>query len=177
MRRCFGSLRVPLSEANTIGPATCLEFLGITLDSVGMKASLPLDKLLSVRSIAASHSSAVTISKRQLLSLLGHLSFAIRVIPQGRSFISRLLETASSVSHLHDRVSLDAGCRSDLRFWSHLLDHWNGVSFFYDELVHSSDSLRFFTDAAPSAGFFFSRPVVFRPLASHLFPVRLIRLA
>uniref|UniRef100_UPI0037E98D8A uncharacterized protein n=1 Tax=Semicossyphus pulcher TaxID=241346 RepID=UPI0037E98D8A len=89
----------------------------------------------------------------QLLSLLGHLNFAMRVIPQGRSFISRLLEMSSSVHNLYDVISLDKVCRSDLSFWSLLLEHWNSITFFYDDLVHSSDSLKFFTDAAPSVGF------------------------
>ena len=75
----------------------------------------------------------------------------MRVIPQGRSFISRLLVLASSVSGLHDLVCLDDGCRSDLSFWLRLLEGWNGVSFFYDDVVRSSDSLRFFTDAAPGS--------------------------
>ncbi len=77
----------------------------------------------------------------------------MRVIPQGRSFISRLLELASSVPNLHDQIVLDEGCRSDLKFWSSLLEKWNGISFFYDDVVHSSDSIQFFTDAAPSVGF------------------------
>lgn len=54
---------------------------------------------------------------------------------------------------LHDVISLNDGCHSDLKFWSCLLDQWNGATFFYDDLVHSSDSLEFFTDAAPSIGF------------------------
>ncbi|XP_033991047.1 general transcription factor II-I repeat domain-containing protein 2-like [Trematomus bernacchii] len=49
--------------------------------------------------------------------------------------------------------ALDEGCRSNLHFWSLLLDQWNGVTFFYNDIVHSSDSTRLFTDAAPSAGF------------------------
>ncbi|XP_053285407.1 uncharacterized protein LOC128446399 [Pleuronectes platessa] len=118
-----------------------------------MKASLPLDKLQRIREISRTYSDVNNFTKQQLLSLLGHLNFAMRVIPQGRSFISRLLDTASSVPNLHDKISLDEGCRSDLRFWSHLLDHWNGVTFFHDDLVNSSDSLQLFTDAAPSVGF------------------------
>ena len=70
------------------------------------------------------------ITKQQLLSLLGHFNFAMRVIPQGRSFISRLLDLASSVPNLQDQVTLDDGCRSDLKFWSRLLEKWNGVHFF-----------------------------------------------
>ncbi|XP_060936184.1 uncharacterized protein LOC133012222 [Limanda limanda] len=153
LKCCFQSLGVPLSEEKTIGPDTRLEFLGITLNSIEMKASLPSEKLLRIREIAKTYSDAINITKQQLLSLLGHLNFAMRVIPQGRSFISRLLETATSVPNLHDKISLDEGRRSDLRFWSHLLDHWNGVTFFYEDLVHSSDSIQLFTDAAPSVGF------------------------
>lgn len=153
LKLCFQALGVPLSEEKTLGPDTRLEFLCITLDSIEMKASLPAEKLQRIRNISKSFCDTDNITKRQLLSLLGHLNFAMRVIPQGRSFISRLLDIASSVPNLHDVISLDEGCRSDLCFWSHLLNHWNGISFFYDELVHSSDALKFFTDAAPSVGF------------------------
>ena len=41
LKRLFSQLGVPLSEEKTSGPATTLEFLGITLDTVDMKASLP----------------------------------------------------------------------------------------------------------------------------------------
>ena len=92
-------------------------------------------------------------SKRDLLSLLGHLNFAKHIIPQGRSFVSRLLELANSVQNLSDIIVLDEGCRSDLRFWGLLCDEWNGISFFYNDFVESSDCLQFFTDAAPSVGF------------------------
>ncbi|XP_034086278.1 uncharacterized protein LOC117555511 [Gymnodraco acuticeps] len=153
LKLCFQKLGVPLSAEKTLGPDTRLEFLGITLDSAEMKASLPSDKLQRIRDITKSYCGQQTITKQQLLSLLGHLNFAMRVIPQGRSFISRLLDTASGVKNLHDRVVLDEGFRSDLRFWSLLLDHWNGITFFYDDIVYSSDSMRLFTDAAPSVGF------------------------
>uniref|UniRef100_UPI0037E76AD8 uncharacterized protein n=1 Tax=Semicossyphus pulcher TaxID=241346 RepID=UPI0037E76AD8 len=153
LKHCFQVLGVPLSEEKTVGPDTRLEFLGITLDTIEMKASLPAEKLQRIRDISKSYCAAEYITKQQLLSLLGHLNFAMRVIPQGRSFISRLLEMSSSVHNLHDVISLDEGCCSDLSFWSLLLEHWNGITFFYDDLVHSSDSLKFFTDAAPSVGF------------------------
>ena len=62
------------------------------------------------------------MTKRDLLSLLGHLNFAMRIILHGRSFVSRLLAVAKSVPALHDVVCLDDGCRSDLRFWAVLGD-------------------------------------------------------
>lgn len=53
----------------------------------------------------------------------------------------------------NDNISLYEGCCSDLKVWLRLLAQWNGVKFFYDDLVHSSYSHKFITDAAPSSGF------------------------
>ncbi|XP_063049771.1 uncharacterized protein LOC134444364 [Engraulis encrasicolus] len=153
LRNVFTAIGVPLSPEKTMGPATSLEFLGIMLDSVEMKASLPEEKLVRIRGICDSFSAAASVTKRELLSLLGHLNFAMRIIPQGRSFISRLLDLAHSVPGLSDMVTLDDGCRSDMRFWTMLLNHWNGISFFYNTDHDSSASLELFTDAAPSVSF------------------------
>ena len=105
LKQCFQALGIPLTDEKTMGPDTRLEFLGITLDTIEMKASLPIAKLQRIREISKMYSVAGNVTKRQLLSLLGHLNFAMRVIPQGRSFISRLLDMASSVSSLHELVS------------------------------------------------------------------------
>ena len=121
--RAFFANWVFLSAEKTIGPSTSLEFLGIVLDFVEMRASLPTDKLARIRSILGAFLSAS--SKCDVLSLLGHLNFAIRAIPQGHSFISRLLLLAHSVVTVHDVVSLHAGCWSDLRFWSLLPHQWS----------------------------------------------------
>ena len=47
----FGKLNVPLSLHKTVGPTTCLEYLGIILDSENMIAKLPLDKLCRMKDI------------------------------------------------------------------------------------------------------------------------------
>ena len=149
----FNSVGVPLSEEKTVGPLTRLEFLGILLDSVSMQASLPNEKLIRIREFLKKITKVKSLPKRELLSLLGHLNFAMRIIPQGRSFVSRLLDVAKSVPNLYDVIKLDEGCQSDIRFWSALLDQWNGISFFYNDFVETSSSLKFFTDAAPSVGY------------------------
>lgn len=153
LKKVFAHLGVPLSDEKTSGPCTSLEFLGIILDSVSMQASLPQEKLLRIREIIQSFQSVPSITKRDLLSLLGHLNFAMRIIPQGRSFISRLLDLSKSVQNLSDVVVLNEGCRSDLQFWCKLLHSWNGISFFYNDRVEPSNELSLFTDAAPSVGF------------------------
>ena len=151
LKATFDELGVPLSAEKTVGPVKSIEFLGIVLDSEKMEASLPLEKLTRIRELIAGAGSPIT--KQQLLSLLGHFNYAMRIIPQGRSFIARLLELASSVANLHDSISLDSGCHSDLAFWSKLLNDWNGISFFYNELETPAHEMHLYTDAAPSIGF------------------------
>ena len=153
LKHTFKTLGVPLSEEKTSGPCKTIEFLGITLDTVLMQASLPLEKLNRIREVMKNAQEAVAFSKRELLSLLGHLNFAMRVIPQGRSFISRLLDLSKSVEKLNDMVTLDEGCRSELQFWSLLCKKWNGISFFYNEQLETSMAMELYTDAAPSVGF------------------------
>lgn len=132
----FRDLGIPLSHKKTLGPCTSLEFLGITLDSVKMQASLPQEKLIRIRSISDSFTNTVSISNLQhdLLSLSGDLNFAMRIIPQGRSFISRLL----TLGHSH--------YWSDLHFWALLLINWNAISYFYDDQTETPDSMAFYTD-------------------------------
>ena len=77
----------------------------------------------------------------------------MRIIPQGRAFISRLLDLCTTVENLQDTLVLDVGCRSDLSFWALLCTKWNGISFFYNDEVETSAALEFYTDAAPSVGF------------------------
>ena len=40
---------VPIADEKTVGPATCLQFVGITLDTINMHALLPEDKLARCR--------------------------------------------------------------------------------------------------------------------------------
>ncbi|XP_066538410.1 uncharacterized protein [Hoplias malabaricus] len=82
----FRRLGIPLSSEKTIGPATSLEFLGISLDSVSFRASLPHDKLARITEFLSEFLSLRRVTKRQLLSLLGHLNFAYECCPT-RSFL------------------------------------------------------------------------------------------
>ena len=49
MLKLFESLGIPLSTNKTVGPCTCLEYLGVILDSVKMEARLPADKILRIK--------------------------------------------------------------------------------------------------------------------------------
>ncbi|XP_063049791.1 uncharacterized protein LOC134444394 [Engraulis encrasicolus] len=149
----FKKLGIPLSPEKTEGPSTRLEFLGIILDTEEFAMALPKEKKDRISVIIETFLIEPSHSKQELLSLLGHLNFAMRVIPQGRPFIAHLLSAASAVPSLSDTVHIDAHGLADLRLWKLFLDEWNGLCLFYNDCVLSPEDLQLFTDAAPSVGF------------------------
>ncbi|MGL4905857.1 MAG: reverse transcriptase domain-containing protein [Plesiomonas sp.] len=153
VQNVFSDLGIPIAREKTMGPATSIEFLGINLDSVKYQASLPKEKIDRIILVSSSLLDSSNCSKRELLSLLGHLNFAMRIIPQGRPFIAHLLSLASSAHALEEVISITQACRDELRLWITFLKQWNGLSFFYNNLVSSPVDIQLFTDAAPSIGF------------------------
>ena len=87
------------------GPITTLDFLGLTLDSVKQEIRLPPNKLQEVLDELELRTKA---SKRQLLSLIGRLSFAAKAVPAGRLFLRRLIALSTTISHKHHRFRLTA---------------------------------------------------------------------
>ncbi len=84
----FKNLNIPISPQKTEGPTVSLIWLGLNLDTLNMKIFLPLDKKSRILDILNNFLNKKTCTKRELLSLLGHLNFACRAVPAGRSFVS-----------------------------------------------------------------------------------------
>ena len=148
----FKKLNIPLSPKKTMGPLTKLEYLGIILDSVNMQAELPQDKVQRLIKMLHKYSKKTSCTKLAILSLLGHMSFASKVIVPGRSFLSYLLQLTKGVNNNHDIVYLNDDCKQDMKMWKKFLQHWNGVSFFIDSTVTNED-IELFTDASSTKGF------------------------
>ena len=96
----FNRFSIPISEKKTIGPPTCLEYLGIILDTKSMEARLPEDKVSRIIDFIESFLRKPSVRKRELLQLLGHFNFAARVVLQGRSFVTYLINLSPNVSRL-----------------------------------------------------------------------------
>ena len=62
------------------GPTTLLTFLGITLDAVQMEACLPLEKLDRMRETVALWLPMKKAAKRDILSLVGLLQHATKIV-------------------------------------------------------------------------------------------------
>ncbi|CAF0901731.1 unnamed protein product [Didymodactylos carnosus] len=153
LKLVFKKLSVPLSPTKTVGPTLVPEHLGIVIDSQLMIARLPEDKHVRVLQTVSKYLNKKRCSKHDLLSVIGYLGHASRVIPAGRSFISYLISLSCTVGPLHYAVSLSKACRLDLSLWHYFLRSWNGVSTFFDPKVVKACDMELFTHASASTGF------------------------
>ncbi len=90
-----------------------------------MTISLPSDMLMRLRSLIREWTVKKSCTKRELLSLIGFLQHACRVIRPGRAFLRRMIDLSMCARALHHRVRQNAGFRSDLKWWDCFLPIWN----------------------------------------------------
>ena len=118
-------LGAPLALEKVEGPATCLTFLGISIDSHNMVTKLPNEKMERIRNEVAVWLSRETATKKQILSLVGLLQHATKVVRPGRTFVARMYSTAAKLREL---TFLTKEFKSDLYWWHIFLQSWNGLS-------------------------------------------------
>ena len=145
-------LGIPLAIKKVVGPSTRLTFLGITLDSFQMEACLPPEKLNRIPETVALWLPKRKATKRAVLSLVGTLQHATKIIRPGRTFLRRMYTTASKVCELHYYTRLDREFRSDLHWWDVFLCNWNGLSFMRYVNAATEHNYTIQTDASGSWG-------------------------
>ena len=145
-------LGVQVAMETVEGPLTAMSFLGLILDSVKQEIRLPPDELAELTHELDRRSTRRKATKRELLSLIGKLSFAARAVPVGRLFLRRLITLASTVVHLHNRIRLNAEAQADITWWQTFLPTWNGTAKFIDlNSVLAADML-LYADASGTHG-------------------------
>ena len=155
-------LGIPLALEKLEGPSHCLTFLGIILDTQQMQARLPDDKLNRIKLQLSTWLHKRKATKRQILSLVGLLQHACKVLRSGRTFVARMYNTAAKVKKLTYFSRLNKSFKSDLYWWHMFINHWNGISLlrsatFPDYYIYTdvSGSWGF---GAVFAGFWFQLP-------------------
>ena len=98
-------------------PTTCITFLGIELDTVAQIVRVPQDKLSSLLSDLRAFRPRHKCTKRELLSLIGRLAFAVNLIRADRIFLRRLIDASTTVTHLHHHLRITKPIRADLDWW------------------------------------------------------------
>ena len=146
----FDNLGVPIADGadKVVGPSSCITVLGIEIDSAAQEMRLPPEKLQSLLGLLRSWSRRSTCTKRELLSLVGSLSFAAKVVPPGRTFLRRLIDFSCTSRHLDQPMSLTCDAMADISWWLDFLPAWNGRALFRDRSWTLSSSFQLFTDAS-----------------------------
>ena len=98
-------LDIPVAHDKTVPPTTILVFLRIEIDSIAQVLPLPRVKLGELLSVLDKWSTMKKCTKCELLSLIGVLSFAAKVVKSGRTFLRRLIDL--SISGLGHHISLN----------------------------------------------------------------------
>lgn len=145
-------LNIPLALEKVEGPSTCLEFLGILLDSCRMEARLPNEKLFRIRHTVRDWLGKKNATKRQILSLVGLLQHAVKVVRPGRIFVRRMYSVAAKVRELDYYTRLNREFHSDLYWWHTFINTWNGVSFLKAVAGNPTPQASIQTDASGSWG-------------------------
>lgn len=144
--RVLAALGMPISKDKLIGPVTRLIYLGIQLDSIAMTASLGSDRLAEIKALLSEWTERKSCTHRELLSLIGKLSFATKVVRPGRIFLRRMLNLAAA-THGRPRLALNDDFRADLRWWTASFEEWDGVSLLYDQEWAAAPAFNVTTDA------------------------------
>lgn len=128
--RVLQSLGFPVAYHKTEGPAVLVVFLGILIDTLSFQLRLPHEKLQRLQDLLRSWETKKTTTRRELESLIGHLSHAATVVRPGRTFLRQLFDLLRLHRGPFHKIRLNAGVRADLAWWRCFLTEWNGSSFF-----------------------------------------------
>ena len=150
--RLCKDLGVPLASEKLEGPSTSLTFLGITLDTNRMEIRLPEDKLSRIQIMLKTWLPRKKATKRQILSLVGTLQHASKVVRPGRTFVSRMYSTAAKLRKMHYITRLNTAFRSDLFWWHIFLQSWNGLSILRHPALSMPPDVAAQTDASGTWG-------------------------
>lgn len=114
VQKVFANLGIQIAQNKTAGPATSIEFLGININSLLHNSLLhKLDLIMS------NLLDSLTYFKHRLLSLLGHLNFSMRIIPQDHPSILHPLSLKSIVLALEEQISPT----SSMPRWAKIVDN------------------------------------------------------
>ena len=112
-----------------VKPATCINFLGILVNTENFTLSIPDDKLQEILQKYESWHGRTHCTKRQLQSLLGSLLYVSKCEHSSRFFLNRLLNIMHCM-HDRDQVQLSPEAQRDINWFSRFLPTFNGITIF-----------------------------------------------
>ena len=124
LRRVISSLGLQEASDKLCPPSTCMEFIGITFDTVTSTISIPTTKIAEIMALVRTWQGRSCATKHQLQSLLGKLHHVSKCVKPARLFVSRMLDTLRSAPD-RGRVALNADFQRDLQWFANFLPTYN----------------------------------------------------
>ena len=90
-------------------------FLGLTYDTVAMTLEVPQDKLHHISQLLSHWLSSPRVSRSELQSLIGKLSYVCACINPERIFMQRILRELRRLPHKFTRFTPSSELLADLR--------------------------------------------------------------
>lgn len=115
----------PLKDDKVVGPTTTLDFLGIILDTSAMEVRLPDDKVAQLETLLDQWAGRRSCRKRDLLSLIGKLAHACKIVRVGRIFLRQFINYSMKATKLDHWIHLSVDFRADIAWWQAFLRVWN----------------------------------------------------
>lgn len=120
-------INVPIKSSKIEGSSTSISFLEIHLDTITTEASITPECKEALLAELNQLYWYCRCLKRELLSLIGKLSFTCKVVPPGRT-LRRLIDFSTSAENLHHHLPLTQEAKCDMKWWLDFLPQWPGKS-------------------------------------------------
>lgn len=143
-------LGVPLADEKTVGPVTCLVFLGYEVDTVEMMIRVPPKKMTELIQNLSSLLGSKKVTRSQLESLVGSLSFFCKAIVPGRAFLRRFYDLMTSVSAKYHHIRISQITKEDILMWLNFLSDFNGRAYIHSSIWEDNSTLCLYTDSSGS---------------------------
>lgn len=118
-----------VNASKTEGPATCIQFLGVNIDSVARTLSISAERIAEMNELLMLHistPSSTAVRVVDILSFIGKLNFVSQILVSARPFMRRLLNAVTGKRH-RARCRIPPEFRLDCAVWLQRMEQWNGL--------------------------------------------------
>lgn len=130
----IASLGLVVNATKTVMPTQVCAFLGVDIDSVRCILACTPERVAELLSLGDDFAGRKSASKKDILSLIGKLSFASQVLVGARPFLRSLIDTVYNTykNTFHPLLPLTPEFHDDLRYWCRVMTTWNGTAKWRD---------------------------------------------
>jgi hypothetical protein len=145
-------LPVNLAPSKSVPPSTACLVLGLMIDTVTMRVSLPELRLSRLKDYLNTWAEKDSATNREVQELIGQLQFACNATQNGHSFLRRLIDQVKGCKFLDDAIQLGFDAKQEIKVWQQFLPEWNGVSLIIDPLPVEAHQILLEMDACKTDG-------------------------